>query len=246
MYLEPKYDSNGKRSIVPQNIMSSNDLERVLNDINLVAKNIGNKVNVYCEDRRAADFVRFVLASAYNVNLGIYMDFIDINLGWTNYIQLYEKHIPEFMNNIIVLDGDVIQNKGYRNKSSLVNDSKNIIILPLVIEKDMFVMLKQYHLFEEFLRDYSPVDTFSYDICFRDWPLDVNQYETIDFKNWYQNIEEVLGNQEILFKYWCDKNRDKVNSFINEFSLKFNSVAEIKDADELPPLNDNVIEQNNN
>ena len=110
--------------------MSSNDLERVLNDINLVAKNIGNKVNVYCEDRRAADFVRFVLASAYNVNLGIYMDFIDINLGWTNYIQLYEKHIPEFMNNIIVLDGDVIQNKGYRNKSSLVNDSKNIIILP--------------------------------------------------------------------------------------------------------------------
>ena len=66
------------------------------------------------------------------------------------------------------------------------------------------------------------------------------------FKNWYQNIEEVLGNQEILFKYWCDKNRDKVNSFINEFSLKFNSVAEIKDADELPPLNDNVIEQNNN
>ncbi len=246
VYLEPKYDSNGKRSIVSQNIMSSNDLERVLNDINLVAKNIGNKVNVYCEDRRAADFVRFVLASAYNVNLGIYMDFIDINLGWTNYIQLYEKHIPEFMNNIIVLDGDVIQNKGYRNKSSLVNDSKNIIILPLVIEKDMFVMLKQYHLFEEFLRDYSPVDTFSYDICFRDWPLDVNQYETIDFKNWYQNIEEVLGNQEILFKYWCDKNRDKVNSFINEFSLKFNSVAEIKDADELPPLNDNVIEQNNN
>lgn len=46
----------------------------------------------------------------------------------------------------------------------------------------------------------------------------------------------MLGNQNILFQYWCDKNADKVAAFIDDFIPKFNVLAEQKDADGLPPI----------
>ena len=45
-----------------------------------------------------------------------------------------------------------------------------------------------------------------------------------------------MGNQNILFQYWCDKNTDKVATFIDNFIPKFNALAEQKDADGLPPV----------
>ena len=236
VYLEPQYDREGTRTIMPKNIMSSSELNRILNDINLVAPGGGNKVNIYCEDKKAIDFLRYILSHSQHVNLDLYMDFIDINLGWTNYIQLYEKRVPEFRNNVIVLDGDVPQKREYRNKSRLVEESDNILILPLVIEKDLFVLLKDYECFGEFSQNYSHVSALTYDICFSEWPLDADQYNTNDFKNWFKHIEGVLGNQNILFQYWCDKNTDKVATFIDNFIPKFNALAEQKDADGLPPV----------
>ena len=45
-----------------------------------------------------------------------------------------------------------------------------------------------------------------------------------------------MGNQNILFQYWCDKNIDKVSTSIDGFIPKFNVLAEQKDADGLPPV----------
>ena len=171
VYLEPQYDRVGTRTIMPKNIMSSSELNRILNDINLVAPG-----------------------------------------------------------------GDVPQKREYRNKSRLVEESGNILILPLVIEKDLFVLLKDYECFGEFSQNYSHVSALTYDICFSEWPLDADQYNTNDFKNWFKHIEGVLGNQNILFQYWCDKNTDKVATFIDNFVPKFNALAEQKDADGLPPV----------
>lgn len=236
VYLEPDYDRDGKRIIVPKNILQSNELNRIVNDINLVAPGGGNKVNVYCEDKRAIDFLRYILSNSQHVNLDLYMEFIDINLGWTNYVQLYEKGVPEFRNNVIMLDGDVPNLQGYRNKERIISESKNIMLLPLVIERDLFVMLKQHENFLEFSQGYSHVSALTYDICFGEWPLDVNQYNTNDYKNWYKQLESVLGNQDILFQYWCDKNASKLSEFIEMFIPKFNELAENKDADGLPPI----------
>lgn len=236
VYLEPDYDRDGKRIIVPKNILQSNELNRIVNDINLVAPGGGNKVNVYCEDKRAIDFLRYILSNSQHVNLDLYMEFIDINLGWTNYVQLYEKGVPEFRNNVIMLDGDVPNLQGYRNKERTISESKNIMLLPLVIERDLFVMLKQHENFVEFSQGYSHVSALTYDICFGEWPLDANQYNTNDYKNWYKQLEAVLGNQDILFQYWCDKNASKLSEFIEMFIPKFNELAENKDADGLPPI----------
>lgn len=247
VYLEPQYDSIGTRTIMPKNIMSSTELNRVLNDINLVAPGGENKVNVYCEDKRAIDFLQYILSNSQHVNLDLYMDFIDINLGWTNYIQLYEKKVPEFRNNVIILDGDVLQMVEYRKKSHVIEESSNIMILPLVIERDLFKLLKNHEHFGEFSQNYSNVSALTYDICFNEWPLNVTHYNTNDFKKWYKHIVDILGNQNILFQYWCNKNVDKVVAFIDDFISKFNILADQKDVDGLPPMiaSSNEAEEDN-
>lgn len=78
------------------------------------------------------------------------MSFIDINLGWTNYVQLAEKGVPEFRNNVIVLDGDVPQKREYRSKETAIRDSGNFIFLPLVIEEGLFRALKDHGAFQDF------------------------------------------------------------------------------------------------
>lgn len=76
---------------MPKNISNTEEISIILNDINLTAPVGGNKINIYCEDARAVSFLRYVLTDALSVNLDLFMTFIDINLGQSNYIQLAEK-----------------------------------------------------------------------------------------------------------------------------------------------------------
>ena len=147
---------------------------------------------------------------------------------------MYEKNIPEFRNNIIVLDGDVPKKEDYKNKSKIVNDSDNIMFLPLVIEKDLFILLKDNSCFNEFKCSYIPTSSLNYDICFSEWPLNEQSYKTLNFKKWFEKTEMIIGDQTILYNYWCYKNPKMVREFVEEFVERFNELAEKKDADELP------------
>ena len=151
---------------IPRNIIRSSELSDALNDMNLTVAGNTNKINVYCEDKRAVDFVRYLLTTALEINTDLYMNFVDINLGWTNYVQLYEKNVPEFKNNVIVLDGDVPNKPGYGNKRRIIEAAENILFLPILIEKAFFDMLKDHSVFNRFRERYSQTPTFNYDICF--------------------------------------------------------------------------------
>lgn len=234
VYLEPKYDSDGKRTIMPKNISSSYELNNMLNDINLMVPTDGNKVNVYCEDELAANFVQFLLKKRLNLNIELYMQFVDIDLGWTNYIQLVSKKVPEFRKNIIILDGDVQSKPEYRTKKAIVDDAKNILFLPLVIEKDFFVLLKDHAAFNEFMKSFCTVKQFNYDICFSNWPLESEQYNTAEYKKWFQQITDTLGGTESLYNFWIDKNIEKFNRFCDDFRELFNRLAEINEVDGIP------------
>lgn len=184
VYLEPQYDGEGKRTIMPKNVSTSAELNQVLNDINLSVPIGSSKINIYCEDARAVSFLQHILSSNLHVNLDLYMSFVDINLGWPNYVQLVEKGIPEFKNNMIVLDGDVQQMDEYAAKAArTVQNAGNIIFLPLVIEKGIFALLKNHEAFLRFQEAFSRVPGFTYDVCFNSWPLDVSSYNTNDFKS---------------------------------------------------------------
>lgn len=243
VYLEPNYNTEGKRTIMPQNISSSSELSSALNDINLTIPADGNKVNVYCEDARAVAFLRYLLHCSLGINLDLFMSFIDIDLGWTNYVQLAEKRVPEFRNNIIVLDGDVPQKPKYRLKQRVIAESGNFLFLPLVIEKDVFALLKDHAAFAKFQNNYSRMPSFNYDICFNNWPLETEHYETNDFKHWYSQAEAALGDQTTLFEFWLSEHHIEADAFVEQFTTLFNMLAERKDVDALPPIQSN--KQNN-
>lgn len=246
VYLEPQYDREGTRTIMPKNISTSTELGLILNDINLSISTGNSKINIYCEDTRAVSFLQYVLSAALTINLDLYMSFIDINLGWTNYVQLAEKGVPEFRNNVIVLDGDVPQKREYRSKETAIRDSGNFIFLPLVIEEGLFRALKDHGAFSRFQESFSRVPGFTYDVCFNNWPLDADSYGTNDFKQWYAQAESALGDQTILFAFWCNEHRDKVAAFVENFIEMFNKLAESNDVDAIPPTiqNDGVEEEN--
>ena len=245
VYLEPRYDQEGKRTIMPKNISTSTELSGVLNDINLSIPTGGNKVNVYCEDIRAVSFLQYILSDALNINLDLYMSFVDINLGWTNYVQLAEKKVPEFRNNVIVLDGDVQSKPEYRSKSRAINEAGNFLFLPLVIEKSIFELLKNHAVFSRFQSVFCKVPAFNYDLCFNNWPLDASHYNTDDFKHWYTQADTVLGDQNVLFAFWCSEHRNDVDAFVEQFISLFNTLAERNDVDALPPISTEPEEQEN-
>lgn len=219
------------------------DKEALIAKIGAIAEHrqnitIYNKdINVYCEDVRAISFLQYILSNALGINLDLYMSFVDINLGWTNYVQLAEKRVPEFRNNIIVLDGDVPTKPEYRSKARAINEAGNFIFLPLVIEKSIFELLKNHAAFSRFQTSFSRVPAFTYDVCFNSWPLAPNNYNTDDFKHWYAQAETALGDQNVLFAFWCNEHRNDIDAFVEQFISLFNLLAERNDVDALPPVN---------
>ena len=235
VYLEPHYDEGGKRTITPRNISTANELSNILSDINLAVPACGTKLNIYCEDALAISFLKYVLTSGLNINIDLYMSFIDINLGWTNYIQLVDKRIPEFRNNLIILDGDVTQKNEYRSKAATVTEAGNILFLPLVIEKDLFCLLKDHSVYMRFQTFDPRVQCLSYDVCFNNWPLATMSYISNDFKHWFTHAKMALGDPNILFAFWCSERHQEVEAFVEQFVGVFNTLAERNAIDSLPP-----------
>ena len=236
VYLSPAYKGDGTRMINAENISGSTRLNEVINDINLIPISNTKKVNAYFEDAVALSFSKYLLQAYCSINLENYINFIDVNLGWTNYLQLYKKDIPEFKNSIINLDADVPSKREYRSEKDVVEMSKNILFLPLEIEKGLFVFLKDHANFLRFSSDYSTVPTMSYDICFRDWPLEVEEYKTNDFKNWYQYITELQGGSEVLFRCWLDSNEASGKQYAKHFVEIYNYLSDIFELDQIKPI----------
>ena len=120
-------------------------------------------------------------------------------------------------NNVIVLDGDVPQKREYRSKAQTIRDARNFIFLPLVIEEGVFRLLKDHGAFSRFQESFSRVPGFTYDVCFNSWPLEADRYNTDDFKHWYAQSENALGDQTVLFAFWCSEYHDEVAAFVENF-----------------------------
>lgn len=240
VYLKPDYDSEGKRTIMPKNISTSCDLNNMLNDINLSLPINGSRLNIYCEDLQAAGFVKHLLEKKLSLNLDRYMQFVDINLGWTNYLQLFDKGVPEFNKNIIILDGDVPKMKEFKSKKAIVDRSSNIIFLPIVIEEYFFTILKNHAFFNDFLTTYCELTGYNYDICFNNWPLESDKYNTSEYKKWFNSLVEALGSTDPIYNFWIEKNPDEYSSFCNKFIEIFNVLADKNDIDGIPVIKEEL------
>ena len=148
IYLEPIYREH-VRKIIAKKIDNHKKLRTCINDMSLLPTSPNSKMNAYCEDRVAINIVKYLLER--NIpSIDNYLAFIDINLGWTNYIQLWKKEMPEFRQSLVFLDADVIKKKEYKKLEREIQDAENIVFLPFNAEESLFALLKNTEYFNEF------------------------------------------------------------------------------------------------
>lgn len=227
--LYPKYDDEGNRFIKAQNITTARALCSTLDDMDLKSTIINQHINLYTEDARS----QVLLAKVFKykgIQISDYVDIIDIDLGWTNYCQLINKKIPEFTNNLIVLDKDVeFKSKNEEQKAAIESD--NVLFMPVDVEKGMFTFLKNhtvFNKFEEILRKNNCI--MSYDVCFNQWP-EAEYDGSIEYKNWFEYLEKDIPSIDLLYDFWCTQNIEIVDKFISSFRVAYNIIADREDLD---------------
>ena len=195
------------------------------------------QMRVYCEDTVASDFLRYIL-KRYIDDADEYFDFQEINFGWTNYVTLLEKNAFKVRDSLIMLDADVPAMKDYRKHKSLIENSDNVVILPVLVEEGLFRLLKDRNNYSIFLRDWLQGKDFPYEICFSEWLNNSDYYkanEPHQFKHWYKHATKNIETH-ILYDFWLSRSKQDFDDFIVRFIAAYNKLADRLKLDPLPDI----------
>ena len=133
------------------------------------------------------------------IDIEQYVKFVDVDLGWGNYYQLHRKGLPEFLDNIIVLDNDVTRMKKESEKVAYFNSTDNVIFTPEDVEQGMFAFLRNNSNYNEFERRIEKQGYYlDYATCFSDWPQE--HYDTTEVKRWFNYLDENIPSLQVLFE----------------------------------------------
>ncbi|MCQ4921514.1 AAA family ATPase [Tissierella carlieri] len=183
-----------------------------------------SKIRMYCEDEEALLFFKALIPRKYQSLL----HFVKIKIGGDELQGLVnDRKIPEFTNNLIVLDGD---------KSSR---SKNILILPgegLPPDKLMYEYLKNLPEENDFWEGYDNTGSYDKQYCFKDYPnLKITDKGTrSDYKKWFIEQSRFWGRScNKLFNQWKRDNPGEAQEFLESFVKIYNYLA-LKN--NLPPI----------
>lgn len=207
--------------------------EEIESDINVKTKTVAPKINlplinIYFEDDEARLFFKSIV-NGRKINRLI--NILNVNLGSESYMSLLRAKIPEFTDNIIILDGD----KKYKND--------NILNLPSHLPPDQLIfsilnkldgshdLWKNPYGFTKplFLRKRHYVDFLNLDSK-KDLSVTIEEYRNSKeyqggrvregFKNFYKDEEIqrlVTGKVNYNpFRIWKKENRELVDRFTNE------------------------------
>lgn len=226
IYLESYYASEvggNKRMVKGRNIRKSLELKEIIDDINMQPSIVRQSVNIYLEDERAKQFLLFLLSQHLGYNYESYFNIVDVNLGFTNYLHLHEKKVPEFLNSLIILDQDVYRKATTKQLNYVKNSTRNIIFLPEDVEEGMFKLLKDPIRYKEFENTINDV-RMPYEICFRDWTE--SEYNSNEYKHWFAYMEETLGGVDRMFDFWLSNNKISAHDFVEQFISAYNLIAD--------------------
>lgn len=195
-------------------------LKDIENDLNVEAgrSNISTKIKVYCEDDIGSLFCKSFLSKKIKDKI----EFVKkMDLSWTTYKTLYEHKVPEFMNNIIVLDGDV---KNSSNGWRYYPKNSNIAFLPTELAPERMIYECLFNLDEKDDFWDNTISGYSKMVCFRDYP---NHLDSIDdIKDWFKSQKKHAGRGYCRFlQQWEKNNLDLVAEFQEDFLKKYNHVA---------------------
>ncbi len=217
IFLKKEYKGEKKFLVEQKSVLTQKQLKEVISDINL-EQIVPSSINIYFEDLVAKKFFLHLLEEEYHQ----YLNPIEINLGYTNYIQLHKKNVPEFHNSIIILDNDVNEKLNSLDKTYIDEKAQNILFLPIDIEKGLYHLLRNRDNYKIF-KNKANLD---YDICFRDYTENTLE-NTLEYKHWFQDLGKMINkNYSFLFDTWIELNPQQKEEFINKFKNVYNSLAE--------------------
>lgn len=206
----------GGRIIVTEN-PSLRDIE---NNLNVAAgkKELCSKIKVYCEDNVGIMFCKSFLPRVISKKV----EFVTgMDLCWSVYKTLYQHNVPEFLDNIVILDGDVKDQKlGWVKYPK----NKNIGFLPTLLapERMIYNMLFNMDVTDDFWDN--TLSGYSKEVCFRNYPNRLDKID--DIKEWFKEQKEHAGNgYSKLLNEWKKRNPEEVISFQKEFVSVYNYVA---------------------
>lgn len=226
IYLESYYVGevgDSKRMVKGRNIRKSLELKEITDDINMQPSIVRQSVNIYLEDERAKQFLLYLLSQYLEYNFENYFNIVDVNLGFTNYLHLHRKKVPEFLNSLIVLDNDVYRKASATQLDYVANSTRNIMFLPEDVEEGMFKLLKDPIRYKEFENTISDV-RIPYEICFKDWTE--SEYESNEYKHWFAYMEETLGGVDRMYAFWLSNNETSARNFVEQFISAYNLIAD--------------------
>lgn len=224
--MQPKYKGDTRiifleskdKQIVQRNNLDLDTIDNLLNVTPTIKKKkLLNKINLYTEDDEARMFLQAILPYKYKILL----NWIRVNIGAEELKGLVKvRKIPEFTDNLIILDGDKASKKG----------PKNIIYLPgKGVGPD--------HLLYDYLRSLSDSDAFWSDnynkqMCFNNFlSFDGNDGGRAreHYKNWFKSQIDFWGAGGLdAFKQWKTSHKDEVALFLEQFVKTYNYLAKRK------------------
>jgi len=197
-------------------------LPEIENHLNVIKgkKASSPKIKVYCEDAVAVSFANKLLPKSINDHV----EFVNnIHLSWTVYRDLYKGKVPEFLNNIILLDGDAKKPlNGWKNYPK----TKNVVFLPgeLFPEKLVYELLFETMEADPFWD--KGFSGYTKQICFRDFPNKLTENDHI--KQWFRSQKEHAGRGYTKYwNVWITRNNKSVSEFLDEFVNAYNYSAGI-------------------
>lgn len=195
-------------------------LRDIENNLNVAAgrKELSSRLKVYCEDNVGVMFCKAFLPG----NIKSKVEFVNgMDLSWSVYKTMYQHKVPEFLNNIIVLDGDVKNpDLGWKNYPH----NKNFAFLPTILAPERMIYNMLFEMDEEDEFWDNSLSGYSKEVCFRDYP---NQLSDIaDIKNWFEGQKENAGRSYSKFlREFKKREPDEVEKFVEEFVKAYDYVA---------------------
>jgi AAA15 family ATPase/GTPase len=208
------------------NVKNDTNYNYIKNYLNrtLTGKSLKKKIDLYTEDKEGAIFVKFLLGQKTK-----YLNFIDVNLGCGNIIQLASVKVPSFTypNSIIVLDGDVKKNAVQLRS---IKKLKNILLLPSDKSPEQFLSE-----FLNNLNDNHPIwheidETFDHQFCFQEYSNTEIQTDREKAKKWFNSHLTIWGrNASKVLNEWKKENRALVQEFNHNFDRLLDNIIKKSD-----------------
>ncbi len=188
------------------------------------------KIRLYAEDSKAFTLISMMLSQDVKRLLDLQTK---ITLGAGDYKKLIERKVPEFANNIVVLDGD---KNGVKDgiKESEKRKFRQVVFLPGrdCPEKLLFKFFRVLAEGDDFWDNEN--STFNKQICFGQFssePTDTNGY-----KRWFEGQRNLSGvsMQSKMMRYWVKKHPDEVRVFRRAIIKAYNFAAQKNGIECLP------------